>query len=103
MISTSELARLSGASFRQVDSWKRNGVIEPHPRTSTGPGSYERWDEALVDVVRSLAAIQAGVNAGTGSGGLPRVILRRIVEHHDEGFLELVPGVVIAWPVAVKS
>lgn len=56
LISSTELAERSGATYRQIDYWTRVGYLTPAV-ASSGSGSYRKFSEADVDRVRAMAAV----------------------------------------------
>jgi hypothetical protein len=60
-LSTDDLAKLSGCSYRQADYWTRNGVLTP-TRPARGQGSKRGWtldDVALARVFLVLSGLGA--------------------------------------------
>lgn len=55
--STNEVASLAGCSFRQLDYWSRNGVLEPSIVTAAGAGTRRAYSFADVERARVLASI----------------------------------------------
>jgi len=46
---TTEVARLAGVSYRQLDYWDRSGVLRPSVRSAKGSGTARRYsDDDLV-------------------------------------------------------
>lgn len=54
---TAEVVELSGATYRQVDYWAVNGLIQTLPETSPGSGNPRQWDAAALLVVQTLARL----------------------------------------------
>lgn len=55
--STTQVARLSSASYRQLDYWSRNGVLIPSIEQPNGSGSRAVYSDADVERARVLAAV----------------------------------------------
>lgn len=53
-MSSFEVARVSGVSYRQLDYWARTGLIEGQEDTP-GTGNYRRWTPAQLRRVKQLA------------------------------------------------
>jgi DNA-binding transcriptional MerR regulator len=51
-----EAARLTGASYRQLDYWDRIGLLQPSAQQSAGSGSQRRYSTA--DVVKLGAIVR---------------------------------------------
>jgi hypothetical protein len=56
-LSTIELCRRSGATYRQLDYWARLGILRPHGNSCPGTGVSRRWDATLAPVARRLAVV----------------------------------------------
>lgn len=76
--STSQVAVLSGATYRQLDYWASNGVLTPTVADATGQGSRRSYSEADVERARVLAAVSA---LGATSPVLTR--LRDVLDSED--------------------
>lgn len=74
MISTSQVAQLTGATMRQLDYWCSTGLIRP-ATPAGGSGKHRRFN--FVDVVR-LKAIVRLLNAG-----IPLRRIRRALDKLD--------------------
>ena len=53
LLSTHQVCRLTGATYRQLDYWTRGGSIKPH-QPAEGPGSARRWQRSQLPEVRRL-------------------------------------------------
>jgi DNA-binding transcriptional MerR regulator len=67
--STSETARLTGLSARQLDHWDRNGFLRPSLERAAGYGSARRYSFADVVRLRVAARLRA---AGIGLARIRR-------------------------------
>ncbi len=70
--STSEVARLTGLTSRQLDWWDRKGFLGPSVSAAAGYGSKRRY--SFTDVVR----LRLAARLRAAGFGLPQV--RRVVE-----------------------
>lgn len=62
--STVEVAKLTGATYRQLDYWCRTGRIAGQPPgRATGSGQRRKWSEA--DVERARLLLRASVFANS--------------------------------------
>lgn len=60
---TVEVARLTGATYRQLDYWARSGRIPGQsPGPSTGSGHRRLWSEADVERVRLVLRASVLIN-----------------------------------------
>lgn len=99
-LSTGEVAKLAGVSFRQLDHWERNGVFGPP--SGTGSGVYRRWDPEVVPVVRLLGRLSAAMSqprSRRGVTGVATSVMRRVVENYAKGGVVLAPGLWLHWDV----
>lgn len=53
-LSSNEVSRLVGVTYRQLDYWCRTGLVRPHV-VAHGSGSRRRWSKDDVERVRRLA------------------------------------------------
>ena len=64
MVSTVEVCRLTGATYRQVDWWCRTGRIPGQPSgAATGSGHRRRWTPDQIVRVLTLMRASRLVNA----------------------------------------
>ncbi len=102
VVSSAEVCRRTGATYRQLDYWMSHGIIPGPP----GPGSgYRRTIPAdLVEPIRAAVAVQNAVTKrGRGATGLHSSILAEIIRNPDGGRIELGDGVAITWTVDQRS
>lgn len=85
LLSTIEVCRRTGATYRQVDYWVRAGLVVPEVG-ATGSGSARRWTVEQVTRVNLLRVI---VDAFTTSGPRPNQTLLDALGR----FMEVEPGV----------
>lgn len=67
LIGSHELAERTGATYRQIDYWRRTGRIVP-VIDAQGCGSKVIFDEAIVPRVRAMAALSHFVAGGYDRG-----------------------------------
>lgn len=53
LLSSSDVCRLAGITYRQLDLWTRKGLIEPEI-PSPGSGYFRRWHPRVVYQVADL-------------------------------------------------
>ena len=70
LYSTDEVARHSGATFRQLDYWVRLGYVRP-VRPSSGSGNARRWSEENLDRVRQIVRAIDEASEVLRAAGLP--------------------------------
>lgn len=95
LISGPELAKRSGASYRQIDYWCRNGVISPVGDTHPGSGHPRRFKESDVKRVKVLADISNVF----GYKGIRSDNLIKIYRNYNRGQVTLGRGLTISWKV----
>lgn len=94
-ISGPELARRTGASYRQIDYWCRKDVICPVGDARPGSGQNRRFPVTDVPRVKVLAEVSKVFNTkGIGSDNL-----RKIYQHYPLGSVALSDTITISWRV----
>lgn len=68
--SSVDAARLSGATYRQLDYWCRTGRVEPSIDPGHGSGSARRY--AIADIVALAILVELGRSAWAPAGRLNR-------------------------------
>ena len=94
-ISGPELARRTGASYRQIDYWCRNGVICPLGEATPGSGRNRQFKESEVKRVRVLADISKVF----GYKGIKAEHLKKIYRNYNRGRVNIGHGIIISWEV----
>ena len=63
---TADVANLTGATFRQLDYWTRNGIITPsRTLTEVGSGHQRQWDrDAVLEAAITKRFADAGIDLG---------------------------------------
>lgn len=92
LITTRQLSKESGATYRQLDYWTRSDIISCEGKNCPGTGATRYYKDDLVKVVRLLATISKAFQ-----GNPPGVIMKQIVENYDVGFILLSEHVTINW------
>lgn len=77
-MTSGELARASGLTFRQLDYMVRTGRVHPQPDTGTRTGKWRRFTDAEAAVVITAGHL---VHAGL----TPRAALRAARQLADDG------------------
>lgn len=84
---TQEVMEATGASYRIVDYWARNGVLTPSVAEACGSGSRRRFSALDVEVARVLLVL--GAHGATGPSLRPAAEgLRQVLA--DEGLTGVV-------------
>ena len=58
---TAEVCQMTGATYRQLDYWTRNGLISPSVQSALGSGAVRLWAVSDVD---KIATVVARINWG---------------------------------------
>lgn len=107
MISSTEMCRRTGATYRQLDYWTRNGVVTPaqEPRLS-GPGGRRAFSERQIRVVRlirGLAALGATqhvlTRASLAADLIPECEWFGTIYVDTDGDLTMTPPAAPAWSI----
>ncbi len=91
-INTKELAKRTGATFRQIDYWCLKGVISPIGKGSPGSGVKREFDESIISRVRLLAKLSKAFH-----NSLHRDEQKKIYEAYNVGFIDLGDGIILSW------
>jgi DNA-binding transcriptional MerR regulator len=57
-LSSVEVCRQTGLTYKQVDTWARWGYLRPR-QTGPGSGHLREWSQAEVDIARMMARLVA--------------------------------------------
>jgi hypothetical protein len=68
LMSSADVCRETGATYKQLDSWARAGYATPAV-PAKGSGSHRGWSGDDVDQVRRLLIRSADLRAGLGAVG----------------------------------
>lgn len=97
-VSSTDACRVAGISYRQLDYWVRNGILQPTV-DADGPGTQRRWsdrDVAVAGVLGRLAFLWGKERNGSGDRVYAIAALVDYVRAHGPtGVYELVPGVTL--------
>lgn len=93
LITTTQLANATGATYRKVERWARSGVIEP-AQHAAGSGHHHLYHPNLIPIVTTLNHISEALH-----GAATLTVLRLIADRHHTGHLELDHGIRLLWPV----
>lgn len=93
-ISSRNLVRRSGASYRQLDHWTRLGIIKPIGDSCPGSGHVRQWDDNIVGLVMTIGKVSRALGSNCGGG-----ILEAVAKHYDQGFVNLTDGIQLRWRV----
>lgn len=99
-LSTAEVARRAGVSYRQLHRWLTYQVFGPWQEP--GSGNYVALDARIVPKVRLCGRLQTWCGAGSGKNsgaGFTIQALTDIVAHYDDGQRHVAPGVALIWTV----
>lgn len=59
-LTSAELVKATGASYRQIDYWTTTGLLLPRGATSPGMGYPRNYDPEQLDRARAIVALLAG-------------------------------------------
>lgn len=92
IISSVELIELTGATYRQLDYWCREGIIHTTHKDMPGSGNKRYFNKDIVDRVKLIVRIsQAFSRTNTP--------MRQIFDRYREGFIDLGDGIHLTWDV----
>lgn len=93
-ISTDVVAKESGATYRQLDYWVREGLISP-VKQKGGIGYPRGWDRDQIPEIAFLRRVQSAFS----SSKMPMEILKRFLVAYRAGYnyLPLEGGFLITW------
>lgn len=57
-VTTTEIAKRANASYRQIDTWTRSGILNPSV-PARGSGSFRLYDPIEIDVARMCVDLAA--------------------------------------------
>jgi len=91
-VDSKELMALTGATYRQIDYWCRQGYIQPVGDGTPGSGHRRRFNTTIIDKVKLITRISQAFER-------PNSPLKHIVDHYDEGVYDLGDGIHLTWDV----
>lgn len=93
-ISSEELAKRSGASYRQIDYWTRHGIFGPVGNATPGSGHPRRYDAKIVPRVRLLSNVSKAFG-----GDISHSNLHKIYRAYPRGSVSFGRGIKLSWKV----
>lgn len=69
MYSSTDVMAATGLTFRTVDRWAREGVLEPSLAAADGSGTARRYSDDDLRVAKALAAVYAAFPSRPGVHG----------------------------------
>lgn len=95
-LTTPEVARATGLSYRQLDYWVRHKVIpwEWVDNAVGGSGSHRRWHP---DAVEPLQVVGRIANVMPRGMNLSASVVNRILRNHTAGGIHLGDNIHLTW------
>jgi DNA-binding transcriptional MerR regulator len=96
LLSTTQVVDSTGVTYRVLDYWIRNGVLEPVV-DANGSGSRRLFEPRQVPMIRALGRIQHALNLN--EAGVSTVLLGECFDAMKRGqlYLDLSDNVVLSW------
>lgn len=91
-IDSKELVMLTGATYRQIDYWCRQGIIFPVGEGTPGSGNRRQFDKSLIDRIKLVVKISAAFSRDNSP-------MKYILEHYEDGEFNMGDGVYLTWDV----
>lgn len=91
-IDSKELVELTGATYRQIDYWCRQGFIFAVGENTPGSGKYRRFNKNIIERVRLVVKISNAFSRGNSP-------LRSIFDNYEYGEYNMGSGVYLTWDV----
>jgi hypothetical protein len=91
-VSSKELEALTGATYRQIDYWCREGIIHAIGNDTPGSGSRRRFSKSIIDKVKLVVRISNAFDRKNSP-------MQYIVEHYEDGQFDMGEGVYLTWDV----
>lgn len=85
-LTSHDVARRAGISYRQLDYWARKGAIAPSIAEADGPGNYRRWshlDEARLTAISQVATDLAALGIDEVPLKLAAQLWQRLADYDD--------------------
>lgn len=104
LLSSQDLVRLTGLSYRQIDFWIQGNVFCPVGESRPGSGRRRQFDPAIVPKLVLLRKISKTF----GREHFDRMWLKRIYDNYEAGNIELItqdprddwgPSIRLSWDV----
>lgn len=93
-LSTPELTRLTGATYRQIDYWCSNALIDCEG--GNGSGNKRAFDPGVVPVVSLLVRVSKTLPRESGAR-VSLALLEEVRDAFDAGCAELGHGIRLCW------
>ncbi len=91
-VSSKELCELTGATYRQIDYWCRQGYIHAAHSDTPGSGNKRRFSKSNIDRVKLVVKISKAFSRENTPLGY-------ILEHYEDGEFDLGEGVYLTWDI----
>ncbi len=92
LITTKELIRNTGASYRQIDYWCSLDILSPVGKRNPGSGHQREFDTEIID--RVILLVKASI---VFDHGLRGNALKNIYDAYNEGYVDLGYGFILRW------
>jgi len=95
-LSSTEMTRLTGLTYRQLDYWIRNGVIPAHwvDNPHGGSGHHRHWNPDAVRPLQVAGRITRALPRGTN---LSSADMKRVLRNWTDGHLDFGDGIHLTW------
>lgn len=104
-LTSTEVCRRTGLTYRRLDYWTRSGAIPRGLCTTELPGSGHprRWTESAARALAAAAYVSDAFSRSGGAGGMELRTIRKVIEASLLGrhSVSIAPGVVVIWPESV--
>jgi DNA-binding transcriptional MerR regulator len=86
IITSTELARTTGATKRQIENWCRSGILVPIEKPKRGmPRKFDKSIVPKVEFLAQMSQIMRGIT------------LKTLYDNFDYGFLEFEDDIYLSW------
>ena len=95
-LSSTEVTRITGITYRQLDYWVRNGVIPPDwvDDPSAGSGRARRWHPEAIPALQVAGRISRALPRGTN---LSSGDMKRVLANWNRGYITFDDGIALSW------
>lgn len=101
LIGSSELSKRSGVTYRKIDWWVHQGVIESESEINIGTGARRKFDSSIIPKIKLLDTIS--LSFGPNSLGVDKELLKRLYNNYKKGQLYITEDVVLTWVVRTEE
>lgn len=91
-ITSKNLCKRTGATYRQIDHWCNVGIIRPLGENNPGSGHQRLFNVEIVDRVGLLVVVSRSFK-----GIIHGEILKEVYDNYEQGFVNLDNGVRLSW------